>query len=100
MARAMPGIDPTYYALASLPDIDIERLKRDSLRIYLRHRLSYLDRRIAMLVQQADWDVEEELGRYYLGREMSRKDLWDELFELDYLEAARAAIVETLNALS
>ncbi len=99
MARAMPGIDPVYYALASLPDIDVERLKRDSLRIYLQHRLSYLDQQIAMLVQQADRDVEERLGGYYLGGEMAREDLWDELFELDYLEATRAAIVEALNAL-
>jgi hypothetical protein len=97
MARAIRGIDPIYYILASLPEVDVERLKKDSLRVYLQNRLRYLEARISILSQQYA-DEEEDWQHWYWGEE-STEDLWDNLLELDYLEATREAIIEALEAL-
>jgi hypothetical protein len=85
MARAIRGINPIYYTLASLPEVDVERLKKDSLRVYLQNRLRHLEARISILFS-------------YWGEE-STEELWDNLLELDYLEATREAIIEALEAL-
>lgn len=97
MARAIRGLDPIYYILASLPEVDIERLKRDSLRAYLQNRLRHLENHISILSQQYA-DMEEEWQHLYWGEE-STGELWDNLLELDYLEATREAIIEALEAL-
>ena len=97
MARAIRGLDPVYYILASLPEVDVERLKKDSLRVYLQNRLRYLEARISILSQQYA-DAEEDWQHWYWGEE-STEDLWDNLLELDYLEATREAIIEALEAL-
>lgn len=97
MARAIRGLDPIYYILASLPEVDVERLKKDSLRVYLQNRLRHLEARISILSQQYA-DAEEDWQRMYWGEE-STEELWDNLLELDYLEATREAIIETLEAL-
>jgi hypothetical protein len=98
MARAIRGLDPIYYILASLPEIDVERLKKDSLRVYLQNRLRHLEARISILSQQYADTEEEDWQRLYWGEE-STEELWDNLLELDYLEATREAIIEALEAL-
>lgn len=97
MARAIRGLDPLYYILASLPEIDVERLKKDSLRVYLQNRLRHLEARISTLSQQYT-DTEEDWQHWYWGEE-STEELWGNLLELDYLEATREAIIEALEAL-
>jgi hypothetical protein len=97
MARAIRGLDPIYYILASLPEVDVERLKKDSLRVYLQNRLRHLEDRISVLSQQYA-NTEEDGHHLYWGEE-STEELWDNLLELDYLEATREAIIEALEAL-
>ena len=97
MAKAIRGINPIYYTLASLPEIDVERLKKDSLRIYLQNRLRYLEACISTLSHQYA-DMEEDWQRLYWGEE-NTEELWDNLLELDYLEATKEAIIETLETL-
>jgi hypothetical protein len=98
MARAIRGLDPIYYILASLPEIDIERLKKDSLRVYLQNRLRNLEARISILSQQYA-NTEEEDWQHLYWCEEGTEELWDNLLELDYLEATREAIIEALEAL-
>jgi hypothetical protein len=97
MARAIRGINPIYYTLASLPEVDVERLKKDSLRVYLQNRLRHLEAHISILSRQYA-DIEEDWQHLYWGEE-STEELWENLLELDYLEATREAIIETLEAL-
>jgi hypothetical protein len=97
MARAIRGINPIYYTLASLPEVDVERLKKDSLRVYLQNRLRHLEAHISILSRQYA-DIEEDWQHLYWGEE-STEELWGNLLELDYLEATREAIIETLEAL-
>jgi hypothetical protein len=97
MARAIRGINPIYYTLASLPEVDVEHLKKDSLRVYLQNRLRHLEAHISILSRQYA-DMEEDWQHLYWGEE-STEELWENLLELDYLEATREAIIETLEAL-
>jgi hypothetical protein len=97
MARVIRGLDPVYYILASLPEVDVERLKKDSLRVYLQNRLRHLEARISILSHQY-MDMEEDWQHLYWVEEKT-EELWDNLLELDYLEATREAIIETLEAL-
>jgi hypothetical protein len=97
MARAIRGINPIYYTLASLPEVDVEHLKKDSLRVYLQNRLRHLEAHISVLSRQYA-DMEEDWQHLYWGEE-STEELWENLLELDYLEATREAIIETLEAL-
>ena len=97
MARAIRGINPIYYTLASLPEVDVEHLKKDSLRVYLQNRLRHLEAHISILSRQYA-DMEEDWQHLYWGEE-STEELWENLLELDYLEATRDAIIETLEAL-
>jgi hypothetical protein len=97
MARAIRGINPIYYTLASLLELDVECLKKDSLRVYLQNRLRHLEVRISMLSHQYA-DMEENRQHLYWGEE-STEELWNDLLELDYLEATREAIIEALEAL-
>jgi hypothetical protein len=96
MARAIRGLDPIYYILASLPEVDVERLKKDSLRVYLQNRLRHLEARISILSQQ--YEDEEDYQHLYWEEE-NTEEFWDSLLELDYLEASREAIIEALEAL-
>lgn len=97
MARAIRGLDPIYYILASLPEVDVERLKKDSLRVYLQHRLQRLEAHISILCQQ--YEGAEEDCQHLFWEEESTEELWNNLLELDYLEATREAIIEALEAL-
>jgi hypothetical protein len=97
MARAIRGINPIYYTLASLPEVDVEHLKKDSLRVYLQNRLRHLEAHISILSRQYA-DMEEDWQHLYWGED-STEELWENLLELDYLEATREAIIETLEAL-
>ena len=97
MARAIRDINPIYYTLASLPEVDVERLKKDSLRAYLQNRLRHLEARISILSHQYA-DMGEDWQHLYWGEE-STEELWENLLELDYLEATREAIIEALEAL-
>lgn len=97
MARAIRGLDPIYYILASLPEVDVERLRKDSIRVYLENRLRHLEDRISTLSQQYA-NTEEDWQRLYWGEE-STEEIWGNLLELDYLEATREAIIEALEVL-
>ncbi|MFQ6057470.1 MAG: hypothetical protein ACE5MB_01145 [Anaerolineae bacterium] len=95
MARALPGA--SYFAILSVLDTDIERLNKEGLRRYLQRRLRHLETRIYLLSQQCyaaagpnwgsrPWDQEAE-------------EIWENILELDYLEAVREAVAEALAAL-
>lgn len=93
MARGYPGIIYPYPA-ASNDQTDIERMSRESLRRFLRHRLRTLDARMSLLT------LEEPLIDHRLASASSvPPEAWDKLLELDYLQTMREAIMATLAAL-
>ena len=101
MARAIRGIDPNYLLMLLGPKrrVDVERLSRDELRVYLKRRLRYLDAKILLLVQRLNKDLAE--GSAPLIRSMRKPD--DRIrgvLNLDYLMTSRNVLWEILEVLS
>lgn len=93
MARGYPGI---LYPIPAFPQVhvDVERMSRDSLRRYLRHRLRSLDAQIRVVAREHEART-QELGY----NPASMGEVWDGILEIDYLQTMRDAIAETLAAL-
>jgi hypothetical protein len=99
MARAIKFGHSACYLPLSFPGVDVERLKGNSLRAYLEIRLQAVEEHLLALYdryggeQGGVW-----LASYWRGR-MPDDEYWDGVFELDYLEATRVALLEALRTL-
>lgn len=92
----MPGAS-TYAILSVLGKG--ERLNKVTLRFYLEQCLRDLEARIRALSQQSHAAVWQEWQSNPWDREMALEEIWENLLELDYLEAVWEAVVEALAAL-
>lgn len=94
MGRSIPGARHTYLLLSVMQD-DLEHMNRDSRRAYLEQRLRYVDAWIQALLDR------QEAGQTnaWLGSDEREvvEAAWDEALRLDYLQAMREAISETLS---
>ncbi len=98
MASVFPGRGVWKNIPAWWTDVDVEGLKKEALRLYLWRSLQSLDDQIVGTYR----DCERMLARgmrksCWTAADESR--LWEELFELDYLESSREAIAEVLQKL-
>jgi len=93
MARSIPGASDAYLLLSVLQD-DLERMNPASRRAYLQLKLRYLDGWIQALLDRHTADQ----SRIWLNPDAREavEAAWDEALQLDYLEAVREAISETL----
>jgi hypothetical protein len=98
MARAVPGANQ-YMALQMLLEMDIERLDKTGLRFYLEQRLRHLESRIHALSATYGAMTRSDLQRWLWTRTPIADAMWEDLFELDYLEAMRQAMFEALAEL-
>jgi hypothetical protein len=96
MARAVPGASQIYPIL-SLLDGDVERMNKASMRLYLLRRLRYIEDRIQVL--SSIQESQGTLARFAWDLDELDAVAWDDLLQLDYLEAMREAVVETLATL-
>ena len=79
-------------------DVDVERLKNRSLQLYLWRSLERVDDQIVATYQKCERMLATGMRRScWTAAEESQ--LWKELFELDYLESSREAILEVLHNL-
>ncbi|MBI3942227.1 MAG: hypothetical protein HY326_04375 [Chloroflexi bacterium] len=93
MAQVLRSRHPHYAALLAGLEQDVERLNRPALRRYLERRLQDLDFRIEQI-------AERRYAERMPFRPMeSLEEIWQDLFELNYLEASREAMQETLKSL-
>jgi hypothetical protein len=96
MARGYPGI---VYPFPMFPSShsDVERMSRESMRYYLRHRLKSLDAQINALAREHLAACPQH--RTASGRAATTCDGWEGMLEITYLQSMRDAIVDTLAAL-
>jgi hypothetical protein len=99
VARAIRGINPAYFAIASLIQDDVERLNKEGLRIYLENRIRYVQDRIDLLVLKQGQEETASGQDFFWEDETVDAQYWEDFFELDYLEATRDALMETLAML-
>jgi hypothetical protein len=100
MARAITLGRTSHYLPVSVFEADVERLRGNSLRAYLERRLQSIEERLAYLYEH--YEAEQGEGWWIAmtwGNQQPDDGYWDGVFELDYLEATRAALLETLRSL-
>lgn len=97
MARRVPGMATSFSFISTL-DVDVERMNKPALRLYLRRRLRNLEARIRLLSSKYNITSADDLDSLVWGDARSI-EMWESLLQLDYLEAMRDAVLETLAAL-
>ena len=98
MGRAIRGMNSIACRTTGRPDIDVERLRGEALKMYLEHRLRELDEQIADLSSACERNPTSEPGSTRPSA-LTQENHWELLLDLSYLCAARDALVSTLNAL-
>jgi hypothetical protein len=98
MARAIRFGRSARYLPLSLPSVDVERLQGNSLRAYLESRLQTVEEHLAALYVRYGGE-QGAMWLAYWGGQLPEEDYWDGIFELDYLEATRAALLEALRTM-
>lgn len=100
MARAIKFGRSVRYLPLIFPGVDIERLKGNSLRVYLEGRLQSVEERLAVLYNYYRRNEQSGARLFsYWENQPPEEEYWDGIFELDYLEATRAALLEAIQAL-
>lgn len=96
MARALPGIR---FSIPNLADLDVDEFAREALRQYLQRQLQRIDARIERLMQAQAQEQWFALERAAWTEPMAAEIVWDSMLELEYLQAMREAVIETLSSL-
>jgi hypothetical protein len=99
MARAGKFSRSAHHLLLNFPGVDVERLKGNSLRAYLETRLQAVEEHLLTLYDRYGGEQGEVWLASYWGERVSDDEYWDGVFELGYLEATRAALLEALRSL-
>jgi len=86
--------------VSGIPPMDVERLRGRGMRLYLKQQLRSLEAQIAALSSLARDEASEVQGeKPFLEGEAARRRKWDKILELEYLEAMREALLDTLARL-
>jgi hypothetical protein len=98
VAREIKGFEKIRLAMLAgvRNSTDVEKLSRRELRRYLEERLDHLDTQIVILSRSIAMEEQVRSFGVHLPKDGQSKD---EVQDLDYLLATRAAIVEVLEAL-
>ncbi len=86
-------------ALSSMKGSDVEKLSPRQRRVYLERQLRIVGLQIYLLGNELGVDPELEPNAWSWSVESDDKERWSALLQLEYLVAAREAILETLDAL-
>ena len=96
MARGYPDIIHPYPMFQETQE-DVERMSRENMRRYLHHRLRSLDVRIRALSREHGGLTGQQNHQAWNGG--VTRNIWEDVLEMDYLQAMRDAIADTLAAL-
>ena len=100
MARSVKGHNyARYLALMSRMGGDIERMSPRTRKAYLRRRLRLVEAQIRSLSNRLGVDLDDSVHSWAWVQEPFGDDSWEVLVSLDYLIAAREALVTTIERL-
>lgn len=100
MARAVKGFNyGNILALASRRAGDVERMSPYVRRVYLRRHLKLIEAQIQFLSHKLGIDSDELVHDWTWAESPMDDDKWASLVNLDYLVAAREALLQTLDSL-
>ncbi len=89
-----------YEQIALKLQLSPEELERESLQVFLQHRLRLVESQIFDLAQKYGVKTVEELDQMVQSGQVHEAEAFEDYFEFDHLEAERDILIEALNSLS
>ena len=75
-------------------------LERESLRLFLNHRLRLIESQLLSLTRKYQVQTINELGALVQSGQIHEVEAFDDYFEFDHLEAERDALLDSLKELA
>jgi hypothetical protein len=89
-----------YEEIAIRLQVPPEELERESLRLFLEHRLRLVESQLLGFARRYGVQTINELDALVQNGEIREADAFEDYFEFDYLEAERDALVDSLKELA
>jgi len=77
-----------------------QELERDSLRLFLNHRLRLIESQLLSFARRYGVRTVTELDRLVQSGQLHESDAFEDYFEFDHLEAEREALLDSLKDLA
>ena len=77
-----------------------EELERESLRLFLRHRLRLVDSQLLALARRYGVETVNELDALIQAGQVHEAEAFEDYFEFDHLEAERDALLDSMKELA
>jgi len=88
-----------YEDIASRLRLSPQELERESLRLFLKHKLRLLESQLLSLARKYGVQTITELDALVQGGKVHEAEAFEDYFEFDHLEAEREAVLESLKEL-
>lgn len=89
-----------YETIAPKLALSPQELERESLNLFLRHRLRLVESQLLRLAQEYGVQTVAELDELVQSGRVHEADAFEDYFEFDHLEAERDALLESLGELA
>jgi hypothetical protein len=99
MDRVIEFSDKTVTEIASLLQMPVMDLTRESLRVYLHTRLAQVESALSALRHRYSVGSSEEMERLYREGELAEENSWEDFFRFDHLEDEYDSLRRALDAL-
>jgi hypothetical protein len=88
-----------YEDIATKLQISPQELERESLRLFLKHRLRLLESQLLTLARRYGVQTVTELDELVQQGQVHEEEAFEDYFEFDYLETEREVVMESLREL-
>jgi len=99
MDRVTEFSEKTVTEIASLLQMPVVDLERESLRVYLHSRLAQVESALSALRQRYGVRSGEEMERLYREGKLAEENSWEDFFRLDHLEDEHDSLRRALDTL-
>jgi len=89
-----------YDSIAAKLQVSPQELERESLRLFLRHRLRLVESQLMNLARKYGVQTITEFDRQVQKGQIHEGDAFEDYFEFDHLEAQRDTLLTTLQELA
>jgi hypothetical protein len=89
-----------YETIAPKLELSPQELERESLNLFLRHRLRLVESQLLRLAKEYGVQTVAELDELVQGGHVHEAEAFEDYFEFDHLEAERDALLESLGELA
>jgi len=89
-----------YETIAPKLELSPKELERESLKLFLKHRLRLVESQLLRLARQYGVETVAELDALVRNGHVHEAEAFEDYFEFDHLEAERDALLESLQELA